>query len=329
MARPRSNSKKPVSSIRSTSPPKRITSFYCSTINDLISKFENSQKPPAQAVLNADHNTQHKIPNNQTRNSSSTRMNSISNYSNNLMSNCSVLVSSVGPRTGAKAIIDSNSGNRISININSIFNYCKWWNRGAIKMVDSISDDVRNDSAEFNDSEPNNQPNGDDSIELMETCDGDGDDDDDGSDIDADSIESIHHIDTNDFNIMPLNGSRKNSTCNVPSTSKFTRLKNINIVRCQLNIVQRLIGLLLSFPFLASVNGAGLSTLTCAFFMPRFLCQNLLYPIFRLILGTLYPAYASYKAVRNKDVKDYVSIFPFFTILILNVHKRLNSGTTF
>ena len=39
---------------------------------------------------------------------------------------------------------------------------------------------------------------------------------------------------------------------------------------------------------------------------------NMTYPLFsilRLVLGTLYPAYASYKAVRTKDVKEYVSKF--------------------
>lgn len=91
------------------------------------------------------------------------------------------------------------------------------------------------------------------------------------------------------------------------TTTKFMRLKDINLIRCQLNLFQRMVGILFCVPFFSSINGAGLTTLTCAFFMPRILCENILYPIFRLILGTLYPAYASYKAVRNKDVKDYVS----------------------
>ena len=39
---------------------------------------------------------------------------------------------------------------------------------------------------------------------------------------------------------------------------------------------------------------------------------KLIAPTFRLMLGTLYPAYASYKAVRTKDVKEYVSILRLF-----------------
>jgi hypothetical protein len=48
-------------------------------------------------------------------------------------------------------------------------------------------------------------------------------------------------------------------------------------------------------------------TLATILFTPAFVANFFLYPCFRLLFGTLYPAYASYKAVRNKDVKAYVS----------------------
>lgn len=63
----------------------------------------------------------------------------------------------------------------------------------------------------------------------------------------------------------------------------------------------------MKFPFFSSINRAGLATLSCTFFLPRFFSQLILYPIFRLVFGTLYPAYASYKAVRSKKDNEYVS----------------------
>lgn len=43
--------------------------------------------------------------------------------------------------------------------------------------------------------------------------------------------------------------------------------------------------------------------------------------VFRLVFGTLYPAYSSYKAVKSKDVKEYVSIsFVFLAMKWYQAH---------
>lgn len=122
-----------------------------------------------------------------------------------------------------------------------------------------------------------------------------------------DTIENDDVYDIIDTSINLNNYEFEQMNDDTATATKFQRLKNINLIKCQLNLFQRIVGIVLSFPFFSSINGAGLTTLSCAFFLPRILCENILYPIFRLTLGTLYPAYASYKAVRNKDVKDYVS----------------------
>lgn len=231
-----------MSSIRST-PPKRIVSFY-NSINDIIKKFEHS----------SDSHNQH-----------------------GRSENCMLKSKKTNKR---KLINDFNVNICSKIHANREFKVKNETpNLNGMKMVDSISEDVFEDSVQSDCDQPENT-----SIDTSESY---------------DSIENISEL--NVYEYVPLE-----SAINARPT-KLSSFQNINVVRSQLNIVQRLVGLLLSVPFFASVNGAGLSTLTCAFFLPRFLCEHLLYPIFRLILGTLYPAYASYKAVRNKDVHDYVS----------------------
>lgn len=67
-------------------------------------------------------------------------------------------------------------------------------------------------------------------------------------------------------------------------------------------------------PLFFSVTGTGIFALFTIFIMPRALSELILYPGFRLVFGTLYPAYASYKAVRTKNVKEYVSKFCFYLL---------------
>lgn len=62
-----------------------------------------------------------------------------------------------------------------------------------------------------------------------------------------------------------------------------------------------------TFPIRMTLNAAGLLTVILVIMLPRSFIYRLVYPIFRLVFGTLYPAYASYKAVRTKNVKEYVS----------------------
>lgn len=68
-----------------------------------------------------------------------------------------------------------------------------------------------------------------------------------------------------------------------------------------------------------SLTAIGICFLISIFISPRTCVQNILFPAFRLLFGTLYPAYASYKAVRTKCVKEYVSICICIIFLIFRI----------
>ncbi|KAL4709450.1 hypothetical protein ACJJTC_019747 [Scirpophaga incertulas] len=50
---------------------------------------------------------------------------------------------------------------------------------------------------------------------------------------------------------------------------------------------------------------------------PKMLSYMVVYPFCRLVFGTLYPAYASYKAVRTKNLKEYVKWMMYWIVFAL------------
>ncbi|EFN88359.1 Receptor expression-enhancing protein 1 [Harpegnathos saltator] len=74
---------------------------------------------------------------------------------------------------------------------------------------------------------------------------------------------------------------------------------------------------LLTFPVTMTLNNIGFLAVSLAIVLPRSIIYRLVYPIFRLVFGTLYPAYASYKAVRTKNVKEYVKWMMYWIVFAL------------
>jgi len=68
-----------------------------------------------------------------------------------------------------------------------------------------------------------------------------------------------------------------------------------------------LLELVSKFPFpRMSVMSFGLTSLLAVFICPRSFTERALYPAFRILFAIIYPAYRSFKAVRNKNLKEYL-----------------------
>lgn len=61
----------------------------------------------------------------------------------------------------------------------------------------------------------------------------------------------------------------------------------------------------LPFPRM-SVMSFGITSLLTIFMCPRGFTERALYPGFRIIFSIIYPAYRSFKAIRNKDIHEYL-----------------------
>lgn len=95
--------------------------------------------------------------------------------------------------------------------------------------------------------------------------------------------------------------------------------------------VSALLEMISKFPFpRMSVMSFGLTSLLAVFLAPRAFTERVLYPAFKILFTIIYPAYRSFKAVRNKNLKEYLKwivywiVYAFFTCLELVTDALLN-----
>lgn len=90
---------------------------------------------------------------------------------------------------------------------------------------------------------------------------------------------------------------------------KMTNAKEITkqTVAIILSRISSLLEMVSKFPFpRMSVMSFGLTSLLAIFICPRSFTERALYPGFKILFSVIYPAYRSFKAVRNKNLKEYL-----------------------
>ncbi len=142
-----------------------------------------------------------------------------------------------------------------------------------------------------------------------------------GDPVDGENLRYAKAMRARKLNVDPYYGSSELMKYGDPAThfsnpnlngSPMTNAKKLTQQKVA-SLLQRIGGfleMLSRFPLpRMSTISVGLISLFATFVSPRNLVDKFLYPGFRLMFCIVYPAYASYKAIRTKNVKEYVSDF--------------------
>lgn len=120
---------------------------------------------------------------------------------------------------------------------------------------------------------------------------------------DADDLDDenrlIHYNEREKF----FKRDKKRSNVTMSNAKEMTKQTIATI----LSRVSGFLEMVSKFPFpRMSVMSFGLISLLAVFISPRSFTERALYPGFRIIFSIIYPAYRSFKAVRNKNLKEYL-----------------------
>jgi len=107
-------------------------------------------------------------------------------------------------------------------------------------------------------------------------------------------------------------------------SSVFVRRTNVSMsgakefIKQLLYRISALLEMISRFPFpRMSVMSFGLTSLLTVFIAPRSFTDKVLYPGFKILFTIIYPAYRSFKAVRNKNLKEYLKWLVFWIVYAL------------
>jgi hypothetical protein len=107
-------------------------------------------------------------------------------------------------------------------------------------------------------------------------------------------------------------------------SSVYVRRTNVSMsgakefIKQLLYRISALLEMISRFPFpRMSVMSFGLTSLLTVFIAPRSFTDKVLYPGFKILFTIIYPAYRSFKAVRNKNLKEYLKWLVFWIVYAL------------
>lgn len=141
----------------------------------------------------------------------------------------------------------------------------------------------------------------------------------------------------NDENRSLVKAYANNNSEKFIDNTVYVRRTNVSMsgakefIKQLLHRISALLEMISKFPFpRMSVMSFGLTSLLAVFLAPRSFTERVLYPAFKILFTIIYPAYRSFKAVRNKNLKEYLKwlvywiVFASFTIFELLSDALLN-----